>query len=186
MKTRRKDELFFKYERLPIFFYRCGILGHQDRECQKIKKGCLSSNKDELQFDLWLRTIAPKVSQKKGNVNQPNSSIDDDEEIQAPEGDGGLIDSSQVWHQQADVQLISKSGARTVCHQLTELKENPVEREFSNSLDPMLNSNSEQVSILSTPTLAENQVSLSTQTFIPDNSKLISLELQRLCGFLFG
>ena len=32
-----------------FFFYRCGILGHQDRECQKIKKGCLSSNKDELQ-----------------------------------------------------------------------------------------------------------------------------------------
>ena len=75
--------------------------------------------------------------------------------------------------------MISKSGARTVCHQLTELKENPVEREFSNSLDPMLNSNSEQVSILSTPTLAENQVSLSAQTFIPDNSKLISLDISK-------
>ena len=160
---------FFSNMRGCLFFVIDGILGHQDYECQKIKKGCLSSNEDELQFDLWLRTIAPKVSQKKGNANQPNSSIDDDEEIQAPEGDGGLIDSSQVWHQQADVQLIGKSSARTVCHQLTELKENPVEREFSNSSDSMLNSNSERVSILSLPTLAENQVPLSEKIFISDN-----------------
>lgn len=29
--------VFFKYERLPTFCYHCGILGHQDHECQKIK-----------------------------------------------------------------------------------------------------------------------------------------------------
>ena len=58
-------------------------------------------------------------------------------------------------------ELIGKAGARTVRLQLTEHKENPVEREFSNSSDPMLNSNSERVSILSFPTLGENQVSLS-------------------------
>ena len=25
--------VYFKYERLPIFCYRCGIFGHQDQEC---------------------------------------------------------------------------------------------------------------------------------------------------------
>lgn len=92
----RKDGFFFfKYERLPIFCYQCGILGHQDRECQTIKKGCLSLDEDEPQFGPWLRTIAPKVNQKKGNVNQTNPSVDDDEEIQAPEGIGGPINSSK-------------------------------------------------------------------------------------------
>lgn len=73
--------------------------------------------------------------------------------------------------------MIIKSGVRIVRHQLTELNENPVEQEFSNSPDMMLNLNSERVSILSTPTLVENQVSLLAQTFIPDNSKLITLDM---------
>lgn len=30
--------VFYKYERLPIFCYRCGILGLQDRKCKKIIK----------------------------------------------------------------------------------------------------------------------------------------------------
>ena len=30
------------------------------------------------QFGPWLRTIAPKVNKKKGNVNQTNPSVDDD------------------------------------------------------------------------------------------------------------
>ena len=81
----------------------------------------------------------------KGNVNQTNPSVDDDYEIQAPERIGGPINSSQVRQQQADVQLIGKAGARTVRLQLSEHKENPVEREFSNSSDPMLNSNSERI-----------------------------------------
>ena len=42
--------VFFKYERLPIFCYRCGILNHQDHECKKITKGCLSLDDDGFQF----------------------------------------------------------------------------------------------------------------------------------------
>ena len=53
--------VFFKYERLPTFCYRCGILGHQDRECCKVHKGYLSMDEDELQFGPWMRVIAPKI-----------------------------------------------------------------------------------------------------------------------------
>ena len=37
----------FKYERLPTFCYRCGILDHQDRDCQQINKRCLHMDEDE-------------------------------------------------------------------------------------------------------------------------------------------
>ena len=42
--------VFFKYGKLPTFCYWCVILGHQDRECQGINKGCLHTNEDEFQF----------------------------------------------------------------------------------------------------------------------------------------
>ena len=42
--------VYFKFERLPIYCYRCGILGHQLRECHKAKKGCISSEEDDYQF----------------------------------------------------------------------------------------------------------------------------------------
>ena len=55
----------FKYERLPIFCYRCGILGHQDKECPQLKMGCFSSDDDVFQFGPWLRSLPPKGSGKK-------------------------------------------------------------------------------------------------------------------------
>ena len=48
--------------------YRCGILGHQDRECRKIHKGYLSTNEGELQFGPWMCAVAPKIAQRKGSL----------------------------------------------------------------------------------------------------------------------
>ena len=55
----------FKYERLPIFCYRCGIIGHQDKECPQLKMGCFSSDDDGFQFGPWLHSLAPKGSGKE-------------------------------------------------------------------------------------------------------------------------
>lgn len=44
--------VFFNYKRLPTFCYRCGILGHQDCDCQGINKGCFHTNDDVLEFGL--------------------------------------------------------------------------------------------------------------------------------------
>ena len=73
--------VFFKYERLPIFCYCCGILTRQDHECQKIRKGFLSSDDDDFQFGPWLCAMAPKLSQKKSNFSQSNPREEDDDEI---------------------------------------------------------------------------------------------------------
>ena len=55
----------FKYERLPIFFYRCGILGRQDRECPQLKKGCFSVDEDGFRFGPWLCSLAQKEIGRK-------------------------------------------------------------------------------------------------------------------------
>ena len=79
--------VFFKYERLPTFWYRCDILGHQDPECCKVHKGCLSMDKEELQFSPWMRAIAPKIKQRKGSPNKSRFVDVDVEENQVIDGE---------------------------------------------------------------------------------------------------
>ena len=78
--------VFFKYERLPSFCYRCGILGHQDWECRKVHKCCLSTDEGELQFGHWMRAIAPKTAQGKGSLGPSKFSEDDEEDAQGFDG----------------------------------------------------------------------------------------------------
>ena len=47
--------VWFKYERLPNFCYRCGLLSHTLKDCPELgERNALGGNK-ELQYGAWLR-----------------------------------------------------------------------------------------------------------------------------------
>ena len=45
----------FKYERLPNFCYKCGLLEHDQRECSESMGFGKGDEKDELQYGAWMR-----------------------------------------------------------------------------------------------------------------------------------
>ena len=47
--------MFFKYEQLPNFCYKCGMLDHGEKECPKKEQGEDSGSRGSLQYGLWLR-----------------------------------------------------------------------------------------------------------------------------------
>ena len=65
--------IYFQYDRLPIFYFMFGILGHNDRECPQRWVGRLSLEEDELQYGHWLRVVAPR-KQSKGNTQHNHQS----------------------------------------------------------------------------------------------------------------
>ena len=45
----------FKYERLPNFWYRCGLLSHALKDCPEAGERNTLGEKEELQYGAWLR-----------------------------------------------------------------------------------------------------------------------------------
>ena len=45
----------FKYERLPNFYYRCGLLNHALKECPKNGAEKKSTEGEVLQYGAWMR-----------------------------------------------------------------------------------------------------------------------------------
>jgi hypothetical protein len=55
----------FKYEHLPIFYYRCGRLGHGSHECVVGRGGRTSDGVFEEKWGAWLRALAARLSQPR-------------------------------------------------------------------------------------------------------------------------
>ncbi|KAL3504419.1 hypothetical protein ACH5RR_034260 [Cinchona calisaya] len=51
---REMCDAFIKYERLPMTYYFCGIIGHGERECEKKVVASVEDNRD-LYYNPWLR-----------------------------------------------------------------------------------------------------------------------------------
>ena len=84
-----KGWVYFKYERLPIYCYQCGILGHQERECHKAKKGCISLEGDDYQFGPWLRVVGPKINRGRKSYNKSKLGEAKDEVYQDSDEEEG-------------------------------------------------------------------------------------------------
>ena len=84
-----KGWVYFKYERLPIYCYWCGILGYKERECHKAKKGCISLEEDDYQFGPWLRVVGPKINQGRKSYNKSKSGEAKDEVYQDSDEEEG-------------------------------------------------------------------------------------------------
>ena len=55
----------FKYERLPIFCYWCGLLCHDDRDCELWLKSRGTLSLDTQQYGSWLRGEVNRFSRRK-------------------------------------------------------------------------------------------------------------------------
>ncbi|KAL9416919.1 hypothetical protein AB3S75_039994 [Citrus x aurantiifolia] len=70
-----KKEIFMPvlYEKLPDFFYVCGCVGHQFRECNQYK----SQTRDEMAYGPWLKALT-NAEKLKLNKGKERWKMDDD------------------------------------------------------------------------------------------------------------
>lgn len=47
--------VYFKYERLPNFYYNCGLLSHDLKDCTEVQGSGKQLDQGKLQYGAWLR-----------------------------------------------------------------------------------------------------------------------------------
>ena len=55
IEGRESRWVFFKFERLPNFCYRCGMLDHGEEDCPERKDGENYGDEERKQYSAWLR-----------------------------------------------------------------------------------------------------------------------------------
>ena len=69
----------FKYETLPNFCYRCGLLSHALKDCQELRESNIVGEKEELQYRAWLRGEILRRYMEKGVGSRHGESGDETE-----------------------------------------------------------------------------------------------------------
>ena len=68
----------FKYERMPIFFYWCGIMNHDEKDCKLWVSSLGTLQKEEQQYGAWMHATIERfqvhhVVKNKEDSNQETS-----------------------------------------------------------------------------------------------------------------
>ena len=89
-------------------------MGHQERECNKAKKGYISSEEDDYQFGPWLRVVGPKINRGRISYNKSKSGeVEDDIYQESDEEKGDKQLSPNPCRLQISL-LIRKSSRETI------------------------------------------------------------------------
>ena len=148
-------------------------MGHQERECNKAKKGCISSEEDDYQFGPWLWVVGPKINQGRNSYNKSKfGEAEDDiyQESEEEEGDKQL--SPNPRRLQISSPIRKPSGETTTAIPLDESAEITGCQVTSQSQNPILNLN---VRLNSHPLNPKKPTPLSSS-----NSNMIEKPKQRI------
>ena len=80
--------VYFKYERLPNFYYKCGLLSHELRDCAKIEGSGNQLDLKNLQNGAWLRGEIIRKPVRESFQNGNKEAMDKNED---PDKGGGGI-----------------------------------------------------------------------------------------------
>lgn len=64
----------FRYEKLPILYHYCGVVGHDDRACMVKHQDAKDGTVKENQYDGWLKASPTKLPPRRRAEDQPDFS----------------------------------------------------------------------------------------------------------------